>query len=191
MLWQIQLHFMLFGLNPSPTSPHWKGSHALLFVYPIITYYLVLVSLPYRRASKVVTMYYVSQSTFLKHCVASPWAAFDVVFSKYTSCLENYFWFECKTRNGQETSLLSLSSSRLRCKGDFAVERNFRRSFSIPDWTRLLTRHTPSFTMADIFLKRQDWKCWYYQATQNTTEFLHLYFCLRVTTVRYFSGFYA
>lgn len=117
MLWQIQLRCTLFGLNPSPPSPHWRGSHALLFAYPIITYYLVLASLPCWSASKIVK-HYVSQFPFVKHHVDSPRAASasDVVFSKYTNCLENDLWFWYNTKwDGQESSLLSLSSSRFRC----------------------------------------------------------------------------
>lgn len=166
-------------------SQYWKGSHALLFAYPIITYYLVLVSLPYWSASKIVK-HYVSQSPFVKHCVVSPQAVStsDVVFSKCANCLENDFWFGYNTRSGQKTSLPSLSFSMLRCREE--VSEKSSPSLIEPGFspaTLLLS------LMADIFLKRQDWMCWYYHATQNTTEFLHLYFCLRVMTVRYFSRF--
>lgn len=173
-------------------SPHCQNSCALLLFYPIATYYLALASLAYLSASQIAKCR-VSLFPFVKHLAASLWAATasDVVFGKYTNCLQNDFWFGYYRRNGQKSSFPSLTSSRLRCREDFAAGEISEKASPCLIEPGFSPATLLFSLMADIFLKRQDCMYRYYQATQSTTEFFHLYFCLRVTTVRYFSGFYA
>lgn len=143
-------------------------------------------SLPCWSAFKIVRSY-VSLSPFVKQHGVSPWIASDsgIVFSKYKNCLENYFCFRCNNRNGPKISLPFPSSSWLRCEGDFAVGETSEKAY--PSLIKpIFSPSTLLLLRADIFLKREDWVCWYYQAAQNITKFLHLYFCLRVTTLRFF-----